>query len=149
MKRYKNTDYEHLRTLRFAPYRFDPGHKGPTFRLELYDTRRLCPGSNHWQLAYQFFQITKKTVELIPPTNVSTTKSSTELIFEGEDFGCSPCDAVDSDTCALSLMTFLTLRPGDTDAEYFDKYTPRQLQFANEHAEILALECDLRSRRNK
>lgn len=123
MKRYRNTDYEHLRTVRFAPYRKGCG---PTFRLELYDTRRLCDGSHHWQLAYQFFQVTGKV---------------TELIFEGEDFGCSPMDAVDSDRCIASLMTFLTLRPGDTDAEYFEKYTERQLQYADEHGEALSCYC--------
>lgn len=39
------------------------------------------------------------------------------------------------------LLGFLTLRPGDTDREYFDKYTPAQLEYANQHAETLPCEC--------
>ena len=115
--------YEHVRTARFAPYRKGCG---PTFRLELYDTRELCHGSPHWRLAYRFFQVTGRI---------------NELIFEGEDYGCSPCDAIDSDASVASLMTFLTLRPGDTDDEYFEKYTERQLRFADEHAEALSCLC--------
>lgn len=48
-------------------------------------------------------------------------------IFAGEDFACSPMHAIDSDACYNALMGFLTLRLGDTDAEYFDGYTPEQI----------------------
>ncbi len=41
-------------------------------------------------------------------------------------------------------MGFLTLRPGDTDQEYFDGYTDNQLQYADEHAETLS--CEVCSR---
>jgi hypothetical protein len=43
-----------------------------------------------------------------------------------------------------ALMGFLTLRPGDTDDEYFDRYTPDQLAFADEHGEFLGLEVEMR-----
>jgi hypothetical protein len=59
-------------------------------------------------------------------------------LFEGEDFACSPCHAIDSDECIASLMGFLTLRPGDTDAEYFESYTPQQIDYCEQHAEALA-----------
>jgi hypothetical protein len=49
------------------------------------------------------------------------------IIFEGEDFAGSPMDADDSDETVAALLTFLTLRRGDTDAEYFESYTPEQL----------------------
>lgn len=52
-----------------------------------------------------------------------------ELIFEGEDFHCSPLHADDSDESVAALVSFLTLRPGDTDLEYFLKYTERQLEW--------------------
>lgn len=51
-------------------------------------------------------------------------------LFEGEDFHCSPLHSVDGDETISELMGFLTLQPGDTDTEYFDDYTPKQLDFA-------------------
>ena len=51
-------------------------------------------------------------------------------IFSGEDFAGSPMDADDSDETLRNLLGFLTLRPGDTDAEYFATYNARQLDWA-------------------
>jgi hypothetical protein len=51
-------------------------------------------------------------------------------IFRGADFRCSPLYAIDSDDTLRGLLGFLTLRPGDTDGEYFDGYTPAQRAFA-------------------
>jgi hypothetical protein len=62
---------------------------------------------------------------------------SSQIIFEGTDFGCSPLHAIDSDAAVEAIMNFLTVRPGDTDADYFEKYTDAQLEFANQHAESL------------
>lgn len=50
-----------------------------------------------------------------------------KVIFEGEDFCGSPMHADDSLATVASLLTFLSLRPGDTDREYFASYTPEQL----------------------
>lgn len=47
-------------------------------------------------------------------------------IFQGDDFQVSPMDDPGSRAAALSLLTFLCLKPGDTDEEYFKDYTPRQ-----------------------
>jgi hypothetical protein len=63
-----------------------------------------------------------------------------DVIFEGEDFHCSPLHAIDSDETVRTLMTFLTLRPGDTDADYFADYTPEQREYCLQHAEALAYE---------
>jgi len=60
-------------------------------------------------------------------------------IFEGEDFACSPLDAIDSDDCLRSLLGFLTLSSGDADAEYFADYSARQMEFAEQDAEWLAV----------
>jgi hypothetical protein len=62
-----------------------------------------------------------------------------ELIFDDHDFSGSPMHADDSDETIRSLLGFLTLRKGDTDAEYFDRYTERQLEFAANEAEALGL----------
>lgn len=64
------------------------------------------------------------------------------VIFEGDDFGCSPLHAVDSDDTVRALLSFLTLQPGDTDAEYFEAYTADQHAFAAGDAEtVSALYC--------
>lgn len=60
-------------------------------------------------------------------------------VFEGRDFSGSPLHADDSDETVKALVTFLTLKPGDTDAEYFEFYTPTQMAFAQGPAEELSL----------
>lgn len=60
-------------------------------------------------------------------------------VFEGEDYCCSPMIAIDSDASIRSLLTFLTLRPGDTDSEYFERYTVYQRAWAENEAEALQL----------
>ncbi len=56
-------------------------------------------------------------------------KADQEPLFSGNDFGCSPLHAVDSVYTLCALLNFLTLRPGDTDREYFEGYTPRQMDW--------------------
>lgn len=98
----------------FKPYM--PG-KGPVFRLTMWDTHRMREYGGWW-LGY------KLTMDGV-------------TLFEAEDFGCPPGDAIDSDNAVEGIMGFLTLKPGDTDSDYFAKYTEAQLAYANEHAEAL------------
>lgn len=63
-----------------------------------------------------------------------------EPLFRGDDYSPSPSYASDSDKSVAGLLGFLTLKPGDADEEYFKDYTERQLAFAREHAESLAVE---------
>lgn len=60
-------------------------------------------------------------------------------LFEGSDYSPSPGWAIDSDASVACLMSFLTLKPGDTDDEYFAEYTPQQLDYCAKHAEMLSL----------
>jgi hypothetical protein len=60
------------------------------------------------------------------------------VLFEGDQFRPSPLHADDSDETLYALLAFLTLRPGDTDAEYFADYTAAQMAFAEGDAEQLA-----------
>jgi hypothetical protein len=57
------------------------------------------------------------------------------LAFAGADFHGSPLHAVE----AGAVLAFLPLRPGDTDPDYFDDYTPEQLAFARAEGENLVL----------
>jgi len=110
-----NTD-NHLRNVTLRPYR----DERISFTLNTFDSGR----SDHLGksiLEYQF------------------QGPDGKIIFEGSDFACSPMNAIDSDECVRALLGFLTLRPGDTDAEYFENYTQEQLAFANEHGETLSM----------
>ena len=97
------------------------------FRLELLDTsHRDWRGQT--RLAYRF-------------------SDGGKLIFEGEDFASSPLHADDSDETVAALLSFLSLRPGDTDAEHFEHYTPEQLDWCRANGEELSLEaCQLEER---
>ena len=116
---------ELIRTVRFSPYRKDIK---TTFTLKLYDTGTTDHyGKN--KLAY-----------LLTMNN----KGDKVKLFEGSDYCCSPCYAIDSDESVAGLMAFLTLRPGDTDSDYFKDYTSMQLGYCNEHAD--ALSCEVMDR---
>ncbi len=64
------------------------------------------------------------------------------VIFEADDFRSGCGDDVDYAKAARCLMGFLTLCEGDTDAEYFDGYTPSQITWRDEYAESLAIYAD-------
>jgi hypothetical protein len=51
-------------------------------------------------------------------------------LFIGADFAGSPMHSIDSDDAVGALLGFLLLQPGDTDSEYFGRYTPGQMAFA-------------------
>jgi hypothetical protein len=57
-----------------------------------------------WQIGYKFFW-------------------DKGLLFEGEDFYCPE---LDGKRPMLGLLGFITLKPGDTDSDWFDKYTDFQ-----------------------
>lgn len=105
-----------LRRCYFRPYLKG---RGPTFRLDLGATNGT-DWRGQTRLEYRLLQ---DGVE----------------VFAGSDFSGSPMHADDSDDTVRCLMGFLTLRPGDTDSEYFENYTPEQLAFCDAHAE--ALQC--------
>jgi hypothetical protein len=60
-------------------------------------------------------------------------------IFEGRGYRPGAGIAHDSDDAVRGLMGFLTLRPGETDKEYFENYTSHQMGFALCEAEELAM----------
>ena len=114
--------HELIRTVRLRPYRRGIG---PTFTLRVFDTgRRIARGTS--DLAYELRQHDGK---------------ATCVLFAGDGFSSSPMYADDSDKTIAALLGFLTLRPGDTDAEYFEKYTHEQMEYCTQHAETLACEA--------
>lgn len=78
--------------------------------LRVFDMEKTR-GTNHHCLGYQF-------------------KVGRKIIFEGTDFGCPFQIGIDSLEAAYSILGFLTLKPGDTDKEYFEEYTKEQMEWA-------------------
>ena len=91
------------------------------YRLTTFDLGGVGLHASQWRVGYRFHAL------------------DGSILFAGDDFGCSPLHAIDSDECLRALLSFLTLRPGDTDAEYFAHYTPAQRAFADGDAEALSL----------
>lgn len=112
--------HEILRTIILAPY---AKGNGPRFTLQTRDTGRF--DGTHSTLAY--------TLSMKLPGKPRT------VIFEGADYGVPSHQCIDSDDAVRGLLVFLTLRPGDTDSEYFEGYTDAQRAFCEEHAEALAM----------
>lgn len=52
-------------------------------------------------------------------------------LFSGENFGANPLHSPEGKESAKDLLSFLTVRKGDTDEDYFKNYTPEQLAFSN------------------
>jgi hypothetical protein len=113
-----------LRTCTFRPY-----IKFPIFTLKLWDLEDRVDGK--WRLGYKLLMKEHKL-------------ANSKVLFEGEEYYCSPCHAVDSNDTIVDLMGWLTLRKGDTDSEYFKKYTKEQLEFSKQHAEYLNMEVQSR-----
>lgn len=91
------------------------------YRLRVWDTQTKA-ATGQYQLAYAFYE-----------------PSKSDPLFTGADYGCSPMHAIDSDESLRGLLGFLTLKPGDTDDEYFASYTADQLDFAETVAEELSM----------
>lgn len=119
-QRYAHKDV--IRQCRFSPYRKGLGL--PTFTLTVWATDRCDPRGQTY-LGYKLVQH-------------ETCRHT--VLFAAEDYAPSPQYAIDSDSSVAGLMGFLTLRPGDTDAEYFESYTPAQLEYCEQHAEALSTE---------
>jgi hypothetical protein len=88
------------------------------FRLDLFDTQDARDGKS--RLAYVF-------------------SHDGRTVFADSDFHASPMHAIDAPETVVALLGFLSLRAGDTDADYFDAYTVEQLAWRDEHAEYLSM----------
>lgn len=99
----------------------------PRFRLTVWNTG-LTDRYGKQRLAYEF----------------SMHQGRKTVLFKGHNFYASPVCALDSDATMLAIMDVLTLKPGDTDKEYFANYTPEQLAFCARYAEVLNYEIWVR-----
>lgn len=83
------------------------------FRLALWDTGRKV--GEKTELRFEFYDQTLPMMQ--------------RLVFARDDFRVPPQHALDSDATVWALLGFLALGEGDVDPEFFDDYTPAQLEW--------------------
>jgi hypothetical protein len=82
------------------------------FTLELWDTH-VPTGSGylaHTLLAYRF-------------------SDRGTVVFAGDRFAPPSGVCVDSDECVAAVLFWFTLKPGDTEGEFFESYSPLQMSW--------------------
>jgi hypothetical protein len=94
-----------------------------SFRLDLWDDGERASGGEG-ELAYRL---------------CVAEGASWILVFAGEGFAAPGDTELGSDAPLAAIVGLLSLRPGETDPAFFDRYTDRQLAFVKEHGEALAL----------
>jgi len=71
-------------------------------------------------------------------------KHGSDVIFPAGQLYCALHAASDSIEAKELVMSLVAMRPGDTDADYFEGYTPEQLAWVTEHGEALDMERQTR-----
>jgi hypothetical protein len=130
-------EHDVLRTVVFRPLT-----DGVSYHLLVWDTNEYSTDMfRKPRLGYAFAKNTPGPHDAQGnPDPEGAIDGYTTLLFLGTDFYCAPGDAVDSDEMIRSLMGFLTLRPGDTDDDYFADHTPKQRAFTESSAcEVLSM----------
>lgn len=119
---YTNPDLEVMRDVIISPYLLGM----PFFRLQLIDTGEV----DHYGKSGIGYRL----------ATYNPDGTLFDVVFKHEDHGIiwNP-GVIDDDAAVGSVLQWLTLKPGDTDEEFFEDYTDEQLFFAEEHAENLAL----------
>lgn len=100
------------------------------FSLRLYDEYKIRHGRR--RLTFKFYAAMGEQTDANNP-------GKRRLIFHCDEFGSSPLHADDSRETIACALSFCALRPGDTDREYFEDYTPLQMEFARRFGEELSL----------
>jgi hypothetical protein len=111
----------------FAPQHLMRSWEQDGFLVELYETGAKSD-YHHSLVAYRLYDI-----------DWALETGNADVIFEGTDYGIPSHQVIDDDEAVRGLCGFLSLRPGDTDAEYFADYTERQTTWAEARAETLGL----------
>lgn len=100
-------------------YRLEPYIDGPAGMLIVQDMcERDADGKKLWR-AVMFWPVS--TAQILFDERIAAPESS------------------DVDEVAATALGFFTLREGDTDSEYFDGYTTKQLAWRDEHAEQVGI----------
>lgn len=103
---------------------------GEGFRLEIHMANRPASSPNRQRWRYEFHDDGWR------PGDESAQLYGAP-IFSSDDFETPYVD--DEAEIVRGLLGFLSLQDGDTDSEYFDNYTERQIAWRDERAETLSL----------
>lgn len=126
-----------MKTAKFPPITdetFRPWHLMRTwskdgFLVELFETGFTdYERYGHTYVAYRFYDV-----------DYAFETGNADPIFAGTDYGIPSGQTIDGDHAVRGILGFLSIRPGDTDAEFFDGYTERQLAWVDARAEELNL----------
>jgi hypothetical protein len=99
------------------------------FLVELYETGHTdFEHFGHTSVGYRLFDI-----------DYSQMTGDGSPIFQGTDYGIPRGQCVDDDEAVRGIIGFLSLMHGDTDGEFFEDYTPRQIAWCEQRAEALGL----------
>jgi len=67
-----------------------------------------------------------------------------KVIFPRNALYCATPGCIDDDSAKELVMSLVAMRPGDTDRDYFDSYTPAQREWAERNGEELSCEREAR-----
>jgi hypothetical protein len=115
-----------LFTLRVPSMRTDREH---TITIQAFDAYKTGP-HGHSQIDVRVLFTAKggKPVEIFP---------------RGATYCGMPCgSSIDGDEAKELVCSLIAMKPGDTDREFFDSYTPEQLSFVKEYGEELSQYCE-------
>ena len=126
-----NYEPEKVRTLHVRPYRKGIGM--PWFKIEIWDANK----TDHRGAPVVLWRLFEQS-----------EGGGSTLVFDGlaepHKWRCSGWFSVDGDEAAECVLAFVGLRPGDTDAEFFEDYSPAQIAFAEAYGEAISGEKECR-----
>lgn len=95
---------------------------GKLCRIFAYDANHTDPQTGHMRIDVEVFH-------------------GPDCIFRlGETYcAVNRWTAIDSDAAKALVLSLVAMKPGDTDSDYFEHYTPDQLDFARAYGEEISL----------
>jgi hypothetical protein len=96
------------------------------YRLDMWENREATYVRTHTPLLGQLWGIEKD--------------GFARCIFPGLRIGVPGHQSIDGIDAVLAMLSCALMRPGDTDSEWFDDYTPEQLEFAKS-SDCESLQC--------
>ncbi len=109
-------------------------HDGTLALITAYDANVTDPHTGH-------MRIDVTCSHSRPHGAVRAKANCTVPVFNRGDTYCAVnrWTAIDSDDAKALVLSLFAMKPGDTDADYFDGYTPEQLAFATRYGEDLSM----------
>lgn len=114
-----------------TPNTFDPAHLMRSwttdgFLVELYETGTMV--GSHTAVGYRLYDV-----------DYAIETGDASVVFEGTDYGVPSGQTIDGDRAVEGILGFLSLRPGDTDDEFFAGDTDRQTAWRIARGEHLGI----------